>query len=995
MRQLLIMALLCPLLTMCQPLSLRGKILDESSEPLAGATVTLARNHIRALTGSSGEFSISHLQLNDTLLITAVGYKPDTVIYDKALTLHPQITIQLQKRVTALDDVLIIGYGKTTRRLSTQSVGRISAEEISHQPVFNPLSALQGRIPGLSVSPTSGIPGSAIRLQVRGRSSLAQGSDPLLIIDGVPFAPNNNLVNQYYSAAGGFPDASTGLSPLASISPSDIASIEVLKDADATAIYGSRGANGVILITTKKGAAGKTSLTASLSQGYGRLTRTLPMQGTGAYLSMRKEAFQNDGVVPTTTTAPDLTIWDTARYTDLRELFLSGTAPSTNASLSLAGGGSGTQFLLSSSWSREGAPLPGDQRASRAALHLNLSHAVGSRLTLLTSATYSSSNSQLLLSDLSSYVNLSPNYPSFYLADGSLNWQEGGVPLSNPFAYLLQRYQSRTDNLLSSLEVSYRLTTGLLAKLSGGYNSFTTLETTGIPKAASNPYTSQSPTGSSQSGSNRFSSWILEPQLQLRHPLGKTTLTAVVGATLQENETATTSVTASGITSDGLLYAFNAAADLTADNSHQLYRYEAAFGRLTVNMQNRYLLNLSGRRDGSSRFGPGRQWATFGALGAGWLLHTYPWWEKALPAVSFFKLRGSYGTTGNDQIGNYQYLDSWTGSTRPYNGFPSLLPTRLDNPAYAWEMSRKWDLAIEAGLLKDRFFLTLDYFVHQSSNQLIRYNLPLQTGFSSVLQNFPATVQNKGVEVSLTSRNLAGGKWEWTTTVNLTIPRNRLLSFPGIETSSYANTFVVGQSTNLKRGYHFLGVNPQTGVYEFLDTNSDGQVNTRDYVTLSSGDPAFYGGIGNTLRYGAFSLDVFFELKRAEGRSFEAFLPVPGTSANLPEAYQGWWQKPGDVARHQRLTTTSSTEAYKAVSRYTLSDAVYTDASYLRCKTLYLAYTVPAAILRRAHLSQGRFFLQAQNLFVLTRYRGADPEVQNTNLLQPLRTLAAGFSLTF
>ncbi|WP_172623135.1 SusC/RagA family TonB-linked outer membrane protein [Flavisolibacter ginsenosidimutans] len=1002
MRKLLIGALLCPFLSMCQPLSLRGKIINQNGEPIPGATVTVispTTNHKPPTTnaGNDGTFSLTTLNLGDTVSVTAIGYEPYKEVFDEALARHPQLTITLKTRTGLLDEAVIIAYGKTTRRLSTGNVARLSAGEIAYQPVSNPLSALEGHIPGLTVVQSSGLPGASVKLQLRGQSSITAGSDPLFIVDGVPWAAANNFVNRLsslLSSGGG------GLSPFNTLSPADIESIEILKDADATAIYGSRGAAGVVLITTKKGTAASPVAAVTASYGFSKVSRQARFLNTAEYLQMRREAFRNDGVTPTLTNAPDLLAWDTTRYTNWPRLLTGGTARTADVQASLSGGTRFTRFYLGSTFHRETTVFPGNMADTKGSLHATLSQAsADSRFNLSLSLSYSLDKNNLAALGLAGFINLPPNAPYPLAADGSLVWEEGGAAFNNnPFAWQRRSYAAKTDNGTASLNLSYNIFKGLVLRTALGGNFLTTEEEALTPIAAQNPSTS--PRGTAQFATNRFWSWIAEPQLSYTAAIGKGRIEALLGASVQQSANNGLSITGSGYTTDALLRSLAAAPTISSRSNGQTeYNYAAGFGRLTYNLLNRYIINFSGRRDGSSRFGPGRQWASFGAVGGAWIFSSERWPATHLPVLSFGKLRASWGTTGNDQIGDYQYLDAW-GAVQPYGGNTALTPSALFNPSYSWEVVKKWEAALNLGFCKNRFLLSVAWFRNRSGNQLVKYSLPVQTGFSSITDNFPALVQNTGWEVELSATPVSGAGLTWTTTANLTVPQNKLLSFPGLAKSSYASTYIEGRPLSVIYKLRSTGVDPATGVFTFEDKDKSGTISIpADYLESGYLGPRFYGGWGNTLTAGGWEAYLFFSFKKQWGATYLSSIYaagiVPGSANNQPIYVQDRWQAPGNQTTVQRFTAVTSGPAYAAVSRFRSSDGLYGDASFIRLKTASLAYNIPANRLKRWGIRGLRLYLQGQNLLTFTGYKGADPENQNLLTLPPLKTLVAGLTFTF
>ena len=972
-------------------INIHGRVTSEQGEPLPGASVVVKGTPKATATDEKGEFRLVDVEKGAVLLVSSIGYKLVEVVIGN----NDLLLIQLQQQVSSLDETVVIAYGTTTRRLNTGSVGRVTAYDISQQPVANPLAALQGRVPGLLVTQSSGVPGASFKVQVRGQNSLQQGSEPLFVIDGIPFAPNNNPLNRLSSIAGA--GENSGLSPFNAINPADIESIEVLKDADATAIYGSRGANGVVLITTKKGKAGKTRLDVNLQQGISRVVRRPRLLNTPQYLSMRREAFQNDGLTPDPQNAPDLLVWDTTRYTDFAKLLTGGTAGLTDAQVSLSGGSAQTQFLLRGAYRHQGTVFPGDMYNNSGSGHLSLNHASeNQKLKVHATGSYATDISHLIAVPLADYTSLTPNTPVLYDEEGKLNWQEGGVSFDNPLAYLQRSYRAVTDNLISNAIISYKFMPGLVARVSAGYNSVLVQEKSKTPKGSQNP--ALSPTGAARWATNGFKSYQVEPQLDYTRTVARGTLQMLVGGTWQQNKNEGNSLQATGYTDDALLGSVTGAANTVADNQLAEYRYQALFGRLQYNWQDRYLLNFSGRRDGSSRFGPGKRLANFGAGGAAWIFSNTAWVKNKAAFLSFGKLRGSYGTTGNDQIGDYRYLDAWTNTRYPYGGQPGLFPAFLFNADYHWEINRKWEGALELGFWNNRVLLSTAYFRNRSSNQLILYMLPAQTGFSTMLKNFPAVVQNAGVEGELTTKNVTGRHFQWETSLHITLPRNKLVAFPGLASSSYAALYQEGASINLLQGYAYTGVDPLTGLYTFEDVDKDGLLSPRgDYLKHGSLDPKYYGGFRNSLHYKGISLDIFFEFRKQLGRNFLSTFRAlpPGSMANQPEEVLSRWQKPGDQAPYGMFTSSTFTPAYGAIRDLALSNAVYSDASFIRLKNLSLSYRLPATWLQKIGAVNSRVFLQGQNLLTLTSFEGADPEVQSYFELPPLQTLAAGFQLTF
>jgi TonB-linked SusC/RagA family outer membrane protein len=982
--------------TLPSSIKVSGTIADSTGAPLAGASV-LIKGKV-SVADRYGQFTVVG-DAGDLVTITYVGFKP---FYLTILQDMPAQHIVLHPIPNRLNEVVLIGYGTTTKRLNTGNVSSIKAVDIDRQPVSNPLLALEGQVPGLIVTQGSGINGSGVFVQLRGQNSLIQGSDPLFIIDGVPFSSGNAPLNQLVNASGDGSSNTYGLSPFNLINPADIESIDILKDADATAIYGSRGANGVILITTKKGKAGRTVVNANIYTGVSRTTRTMDMLTTQQYLQMRHEAFRNDGITPDASSAPDLTVWDTTRYTDFKKLLIGNTAHTTDGQLSISGGNENTQFMIGGGFHKQTTVFPTDKGDTRASVHANLNHTSADRkLQLNFSSIYSSDINNLPSTDLTSLINTTPNL-KLYDGSGKLNWQDGGVSFydlglvnSNPLAFGNQTYTGKFQNLNSNLQLSYKPIPELTFKVNLGYNNVNSDEISLHPSTSIDPFSGLLPF--SNFAKQTQQGWIIEPQAEFIKNLGKSKLAVLVGNTWQDNTSEGIVINANDYSSDLLLSSVAAASYAQTTNSYRKYRYDGLYGRINYNVQEKYIFTLSGRRDGSSRFGPANRFSNFGALGAAWIFSEENFVQNSLPFISFGKIRSSYGVTGNDQIGDYKYLDSWVPGTNTYQGTSVLNPTSLYNPAYSWEKNKKAEVAMDLGFFRDRLLFSVSYYNNRSDNQLINYTLPTQTGFYSVLKNLNANIRNTGWEFQVNSKNLVTGTFNWSTSLNVTIPQNKLLSFPGLSTSSYSSTYVEGQSLSTRRFYQYQGVDPTTGIYQFLDADHNGVLNDADKTVLKSTDPKFYGGLQNSFRYKGLELSVFFEFKKQNGYNYLSTLAstVPGYYYfNQPTIVLGRWQKPGDQTNIQQFTSQTGT-AFTAGSNYlTASDAIISDASYIRCKNVALSYSIPNAWLTRFHITGSRIFIQGQNLFTITNYTGADPETQNIYVLPPLKTITAGFQLT-
>lgn len=965
-------------------IDITGTVTDNTGLPMAGVNIVVRGTTRGTTTGGNGRYRIG-VEKGDVLVFSFIGYSSKEVLVgDQSV-----IDVILFEDIKSLNEVTInAGYYTSSREKQTGSIVKISSEDIQKNPVSNPLAALQARVPGLEITQQTGVPGGNYKVRIRGTNSIANGNDPLYIIDGVPFISSPLTFTE---ATGEL--IVNGASPLNLIDPADIESIEVLKDADATAIYGSRGANGVILITTKKGSDGDLRIDLDFYQGAGKLDRRLEMLNTQQYLEMRREAFSNDGLTPTPSNAPDLLLWDTTRYTDWQDKLLGGTATATDAQIRLSGGNSTAHFSLAGGYHKETTAFPGSHYDGRGSLHFNLgARSKNEKLNVDFSAMYSANSTNIQDRDFTRIaLQLPPNAPKLLNELGELNWENS--TWQNPLSNLQRRYRSRTNNVSGTTVVAYELLPRLTIKTSLGYTKTAMDAITTNPISAQDPKYASYYQNFSTFSERSYETWIIEPQANYSLKLGGGEVNVLVGATFHDQKIDGIAQLAYGFVSESLMENISAASSVIPLNaSYGQYRYSAAFGRLNYSLYDKYIVNLTARRDGSSRFGPDKQFANFGAIGVAWIFSNEALIKENLSFLSFGKIRSSYGVTGNDQLGDYNYLDTYS-TTGTYLNFVGLTPTRLSNPDFAWETNNKFEINIELGFLENRFLMGLSYYNNRSSNQLIGFSLPPTTGFTSIQGNFPAKLENTGVELHIDSKNILGDDFSWISSVNLSIPRNKLVEFPNLEQSNYANTLVVGEPLSVRKLYQFAGVDPETGIYQYNDVNQDGKLSVADRQTLSTVSKNFYGGIENTFRLRNFQLDILFQCVRQTGYNpLVTDWACPGSNVNQAVHVLDRWQQEGDFSPVQRFTSTAS-PTYTAYSRLASSDVAVVDCSFIRLKNISLTYTFQPRITRKLHVQGMKVFVRGQNVLTLSDFEGLDPETQFIQL-PPIAMVVGGIHVS-
>lgn len=984
-------------------IDVHGRVVDESGLPLPGATVMIKGTSNSTIADSKGEFYLHNAESDAIIVISFVGFEKKELKAEKEMG-----TIKMNPASNPLDAVQVIAYGQTTNRLSIGNVTTVGARTIANQPVDNPLLALEGQVPGLQIQQQTGLPGGAVKLLIEGQNSLRFGNDPLYVIDGVPYISEMlpNLGGLVLGISGVGAGGQPG-NPMNFINPSDIESISVLKDAAATAIYGSRAASGAILITTKKGKAGATKVTADLQDGWGRIDHTLDMMNTQQYLAMRYQALRDDGIPGPSPFDYDLNgTWDPTRSTNWEKTLMGGTVGYQNYNTTVSGGSSNTQYLVGATYHRQTSVFPDNNLSDQKAdVHFNLSSASSDgKFHLSFSGSYLFDNNLLPQFDPTSYIlELAPDAPPLHNNDGTLNWApniSGASTWQNPLSLFLSTYAARTYNLTSSGLLSYNILPGFDMKTSFGYNNMQVNEVATTPLSYQPPEIRPYVSRRAQYANNNVNSWIIEPQLTYHKLWKKHTFDLLVGATFQHNNENGYQVQGTGYNSDAVLADIHSAATLVPLSSViSEYKYNASFGRLSYNWNQELLFDLTARRDGSSRFGPENEFHNFGAIGAGWIFTQEQWIKNNLPFLTYGKLSGSYGTTGKDQIPDYQYLSLYSPYTAgigvPYEGIGVIKPNALANPYIQWETTKKLDASVELGFLNDRILANATWFRNRSSNQLLGYNLPIITGFQDILENFPATIQNSGWEFSLKTVNINSGNFSWKTNFNLTLPQNKLISFPGLATSSYANEYVIGQPVNVAKSYHFLGVDPATGAYVVADHNGNPTTTpntTTDYTSLVNINPTAYGGIENIIRYRQFELDFTFQFSRQNAMNDYFGLLLPGYfGINQPTNQLAAWSKPGDVSPLQRYNSTGS--IYGELGNVQYSDAGYEQASYMRLKNLALSWQLPSNWTKSVGINAARLICRGQNLLTFTPYTGPDPETAGL-VIPPLRIITLGLNVT-
>ena len=997
-----------------------GRVLGEGGEPLVGASIRiiqLGKLVSMSVSNVKGEFRIGDFENGAcTLEVSFIGYEK-VVKEIKANDNTPGLVIILKKSASVLDEVQTIAYSKTSMRYNTGDITTIKAEEIARNPVPNVLQALQGRVAGLFVTEQSGQANGAFQVQVRSLNTLSggaansvniipSGGQPLYIVDGIEYPASNplpmvNLPNLNNFLLGG--------SALNYLDPSLVESINVLKGADATSIYGSRGAFGVILITTKKAKAGKPSVNVNASYGYSRLGKMPTVMNTEQYLAMRRNALANDNLAPASWDYDLNGTWDSTVSNDWTKFFLGDHAPTTKLNASYLGGSANSNFLIGANYNTIGNVQRSKGSVRSGGMNFSLNTATNDRkFTTALSGSYSTNVNDMVPVDFvgAGGYTMAPNAPYPFLPDGKLNWEYG----VNPASALNAIYRGATDNLLANATLNYTPVTGLTFTASGGFNLLSAKDFNAQPSSYFNPATfTPSQTWSSI---NLYSvkTFSVDPRVEFTRMLfGKGRLTFTAGGSLRDAVTQRNVIAGGGYASDALLLSpANASAATTITIYNVLpKRYIGGFAILNFRWAEKYILSVNARRDGSSVFGNNRQFGNFGSVAAGWIISDEPWFEGLRNIVNFLKLKASIGVVGGSAIGPYFYINTYGLSSNSYGGGISLNPQNLANPYLHWEANRNRELGLTVDLLKGRINLDAIYYFNKVSDQLTSQPLASITGFTSFFVNSPATIKTYGTELTINTKNINNKDFSWNTRINLTIPHSKLTAYPGIDNLVSNVNYMIGKPITGIKLYNYAGVDPATGVYNFYNadgvkgdfnplTNPVQLTSPKDRTEFVDLAPKYYGGILNSFTYKNISLDFLVSVTNRMGPSYLAYQSFPPGqfNENMPaDLASKRWMKPGDVATVRKAST--SFVGLFNQNNFSSSTGAYSNATYARLQNLSIAYRLPGKLLQRSHMSSLSVYAAGQNLYTISKYKNLDPENMRAGRMPPLRVYTIGLNLTY
>ncbi len=986
-----------------QEKTISGKVTDENQEGLPGVNVVVKGTSLGTVTNVNGDYRLSVPDNAQVLVFSSVGYITEEVTISNQST----ININMNPDIQSLDEIVVIGYGTQERKEVTGAVVSVSSEQIKDQPVPNVMEALSGQVSGVQVQQVSGAPGSDPVIRIRGTGSISAGNEPLIVIDGYPVGQTN----------------------LSMINPSDIESIDILKDASAAAIYGSRGGNGVVMITTKRGKTGKSQLQLDAWTGFQEIPKSsrynllnareyadLFIEGRNyeyVYREGGDPSDPNEVRPPNYTIPPEFQDLDAlGEGTDWQEEIFQ-VAPMFNINLGASGGSEKMRYAVSGNYlTQKGVVIDSDFK--RYALRVNLDGNLTEKLKLgfNLAPSYTITNEVktegqwFSSSILGAALVISPHFPVRY-EDGTysdmMNWWPWTGTVENPVKLARDIDDKTTElRLFSNMFLDYEIMEGLNLKVSLGSDINTarrnffrpsTIGVGGPPPSI--------PLATAQTWQDV--NWLNENTLTYNKALaGGHELNVLLGFTIQKMHLERSDMTATNFPNDQVK-TLNAGQVTQGNTFEEEWSLLSYLGRFNYAFKDRYLLTAAIRRDGSSRFGSGNRWGVFPSVSAGWRVSEEPFMQD-VQGVSNLKLRGSYGLTGNNSIPNYGSIGllsstNYISGSGTGNLVTGLSPASLSNPDLGWEKNRQIDVGIELGLFQGRLNLELDYYQRNTSDLLLNVPIPASLGFTQALVNI-GEVKNKGWEISANSVNVDGA-FRWTTDFNLFTVKNETVALGPEGDPINVGTHIteIGEPMGMFYGYHIIGIydtqeeidnnasvegnyGSTPGDLWYEDVNGDGVINANDRTVIGNPWPDFVYGMTNTFFYKNLDFKIFFQ--GVQGNEIysttQRFIQNIWGTINSTKAVLERWHSPENPGNG----IIPKASMYESGQNDQNSDRFIQDGSYLRIRNVTLGYSFPENLLNRLKLSNARLYASVQNLYTFTGYEGYNPEI-NTQGGDPLR----------
>jgi len=937
---------------------IKGRVTDAAGLPLPGVTVQVKGTGNGTVTNEHGAFELAGVETGAILVFSYVGYQRKEVV----ISGQEALQVTLAPAAADLESIVVIGYGTARKKDLTGAVSQIKTADITARPTTNVMQALQGRAPGVQVQQNNGAPGGSISVRIRGTNSILGSNEPLYVVDGYPYSGNPTFLQN-----------------------ADIASIEILKDASSTAIYGSRGANGVVMITTRSGSR-KRKTTVDFEAGYTLQSpsRKLKMMNALQYAELYNEQAANDNLSPRFT-QQELDEFAKSPGTDWQEL-VTRTAPMFVSNLNVSGGNEKTQFSLSAgAFLQEGIIRNTDY--NRYTIRANINHEISRIFSVSYNATLVKHNSLQQNQEKGNRGNnvfsgmiMAPPTLTPYNEDGSYRRLNTAYPfiassLINPLVRVNEvTDRMKADRVISNAAVTIKPLEDLSIRISGGIEN---------SNNRSDFYANIEPTtnsvGNAEVNTEQLTGLLNENIANYTKRIGRHRINAMAGFTYQQHVVTNLAGSGRGFLSDvtktGDLA--GAASPGVPGSGYSKWALVSYLGRLNYTYNDKYLFTVSYRRDGSSRYSPENRWSSFPSAALAWRISSEPF-LAGLDFISDLKLRTSYGATGSTAIDPYQTLNQlesgytvFANDVYTFYAPGNTLPGNLK-----WETTRQFDVGLDAALLNDRIRLTLDYYHKRTKDLLNNVQLPASIGYTTTVQNV-GEIENKGVEASVEADILEGRALRWNLAANISFNRNKVLKLYGgqdifgstIYTGSlndYVNLLREGQPMGIFYGYVESGYT-ENGDLQYEDRNKDGSISPADKTYIGNPNPDFIYGLNSTLSWKGLELTVFiqgsqgndiFNLNRAMTIDFTPALN------QLEEVYLDHWTPDNRDAKYPRISRSLNGN---------MSTRLVEDGSYIRLRNIQLAYNLPVG--KISWLRKAQVYISGQNLLTITRYSWYDPEI--------------------
>ena len=977
----------------------KGVVADDSGLPIPGANVTeLNSKGNGTITNVDGQYSIVVKGPKSVLRFSFIGYtKEDVTVGNKT-----QIDVQLSEDSKSLDEVVVIGYGTMRKKDLSGAVASIKSEDLM---IGNPTSfsqALQGKLAGVQVNSNDGAPGSGMSITIRGANSFSTSSQPLYIVDGIPFDAGSA------PTSGANENNNTTSNPLSLINPNDIESIDVLKDASATAIYGSRGANGVVMVTTRQAKEGRTEINLDYSFGIQQSAKTFDMLNASQYAALHNEMRSNAGLSLNPLFADPESLGAGTDW--LSPLFR--TAPMHKVNLSILGGNSKINHATSVGYYAQDGIMKNSE-FNRLNLQSNISSQILSNVKVRANVNLSAENrrTQPISTVIQNAMRMLPSI-SIYDDEGNYNGPTGNAELNgdalNPVAIVNeQKYRMKGFRMLSNISAEWEIIDGLVAKTTGGAELGYEYNNNYIPKYK---WGNKEQTNTSQSLSSAYEElYLWDNSLTYDKVFGKHKLNAMIGTSYQEYKKEWMSAAGTGRASEMTTELDNATKATDVGGNSYSWALMSYMGRVHYSYDNRYFLTATFRADGSSKFGADNRFGYFPSFSTAWNVSNESFMQD-VPWISMLKLRLGYGLTGNQNIDAYAFADKLEvngvynfGSQR---GFESeqvslIYPYKLSNPSIKWESVEQYNVGLDIGFLNDRIVANVDFYLKNTNDMLTKKPVPQTSGTSLEQADWPPVnigkVRNKGIEFNLNTRNFVG-EFTWETNLNMTFNKNEVLKLGGPEILSGVSLIREGLPINSFYGYKMGGiyqtldevfagvpmenrapdkashnsqVNTSPGDIWFVNVNGDDVINDFDRTVIGNPQPDFIFGFNNQFGYKNFDLSIFFQGSYGN----DIWNGVRVSHEGMESTYNQFtstlnrWNGEGSSNTMPRAIYADPNRNNRASTRWV------EDGSYLRLKNLTFGYRFTQDWLKKIGAKSLRLYLSFDNLWTLTNYSGLDPEV--------------------